>query len=140
MRGYLAILLETSDQSLDFVALSVGSFVEVGLKRLILAGWDHRLDRALPEATTRGWAGVASVPGRSAWHRPFVHQRVQGELLVALAARQHRRDRFAAAFGTQMQLGREPALATPECIPDAFDRHLTCLIHEGSGSVVASVA
>jgi hypothetical protein len=34
---------------------------------------------------------LSCVAPPSTWHRPLVHQRIQRELLVALAGRQHRR-------------------------------------------------
>ena len=60
------MLFEASDQSLDPVALPVSGLVEVGLTRLVLAGWNDRLDPALPEAATGRRTGVAPIPGGSA--------------------------------------------------------------------------
>jgi hypothetical protein len=47
----------------------------------------------------------------------LVQQRLERDLLVPLAAGQHRRDRLAVPFGPQMQLGREPALAAAQRLP-----------------------
>ncbi len=123
---------EPADQPLDLVALAVGGFVEIELAGLILAGGDHRLDPALSEAATGRRTGVAPVaccPAGTqaraasplAWHHALVHESIQRKLLVALARRQHRRDRLTPALGTQMQLGREAALAAPERFAHALD-------------------
>jgi hypothetical protein len=49
--------------------------------------------------------------------RPLIQQRLERDLLVPLAAGQHRRDRSAVAFGPQVQLGREAALAAAQRLP-----------------------
>lgn len=108
-----AILFEPADQPLDPVALTVSGLVEVGLTRLIFAGRNDRFGPALPETATGRRAGVTPVPTGSAGpqarsasararHGALVHQRIERELLVALARRQHRRDGFAASLGAQM--------------------------------------
>ena len=60
--GDATVLLEPADQPLDLVALAVGGRVEVGLARLVLAGWDDRFDPPLPEAATCRRTGIARSP------------------------------------------------------------------------------
>jgi hypothetical protein len=121
-------LFEPVDQAFDEIAAPVRSAVEVGLPTLVALARDHRPDVTPAQAAARGWAAVALVPGcalrpqtgpalAGSTNRSLVQQRFQRNLLMPLTAGQHRRDRPAIAFGPQMQLGREAALAAPQCLP-----------------------
>ena len=70
--------------------------------------------RQPPRPKTRApWARAADAPP--------TQQAPRGDLLVAFAPCQHRHDRLAASFRSQVQLGREPALGAAQ----SFVRRLT---------------
>src|SRR5215212_2151456 len=113
-----ALLLEAVDQALDAVALAINGPIKAGVAALIVFCRDDRGDAPAPDPAARGLTGIGFVarhperaqprpaPSRAA-DRPLIEQPLQGGLLVALAAGQHGGERFAPAFGTQVQLGRK---------------------------------
>ncbi len=68
--GDAAILREPADQPLDLVALAIGGLVELEPVGLVLAGRDHRLDPAPPEAAAHGRAGIAPITRYASATRP----------------------------------------------------------------------
>src|SRR3954462_12564941 len=127
-RGNAAELLEPVDQALDEIAASVGSAVEVRLPALVALAWDHRPNVPAPQMAAGLWAIVTLVASRAsrpqtgpapagATDRPLIQQRLERDLLVPLAAGQHRRDRSAVACGPEVQLDREAALAAAQRLP-----------------------
>src|SRR5215208_3622486 len=120
-----ALLLEAVDQALDAVALAINGPIKAGVAALIVFCRDDRGDAPAPDPAARGLTGIGFVarhleraqprpaPSRAA-DRPLIEQPLQGGLLVALAAGQHGGERFAPAFGTQVQLGRKASLRAPQ--------------------------
>jgi len=127
-RGDAPELFEPVDQTLDEIAAPVCGAVEVRLPTLVALAGDHRPDVPPAQAAPCCRAAVAFVAGctprpqtrpapTGAADRAPIQQRFQRDLLVPLAASQHRRDRPAVAFGPQVQLGREAALAAAQRLP-----------------------
>jgi site-specific DNA recombinase len=105
----------------DPVALTICFTIEPRLPLLIALARDHRHDAAPTQPAPSGGAAVALVAGHPPRPQPgaapawpadstLVEQRFQRDLLVALAAGQHRRDRLAAALGAQVHLRGEATL------------------------------
>src|ERR1700760_3942595 len=83
---------------------------------------------APPHASAGRWAAVALVPSRRARpqagaaasrtvHRSLIQHCLEGDLFIALTPGQYHGDRPPVAFGAQVQLGRETALAAAKRLP-----------------------
>src|SRR4051794_18784507 len=111
--GDAAELLQAVDQALDEIATPVRGTVEVRLPALVALARDHRPDVTPAQAAPCGRAAVALVARRTlrpqtgsaptgATDRALIQQRLKRNLLVPLAAGQHRRNRSAVALGPQV--------------------------------------
>ena len=124
--GNGTVLLEPIDQAFDAVALAVGGPVEADpAPRLGCAARDDRADpppaqigaHRLPGVALVGDHPIGAQAGASpagAGHRPALQQRRHLRRLMPLPGGQDSADRLAAAFGAQMDFGREPAPGAPE--------------------------
>src|SRR5918998_2880981 len=123
--GEGAELLAAGDQPLDPVAQPVHRAVEAAAPALGPQPRDGVADATPPTvgaALPSGIALVAHHPrgalprpaAAGAPHRALLQQRLEGGGLVALAGRQHQRQRLAAALRAEMDLGGEAALAAPQ--------------------------
>ena len=131
--GEGAALFEPVDQALHAIALAIGGPIEGGTAALASAGRDNRPDAALAQAPPDGRAAIALVAGQALGAEPWparagpldgaaVEQLGQGHLLVALPSGQDRAEWLAAAFGAQVNLRAEAALAAPERLLAPFFR------------------
>ena len=113
-------LLEAVDQAFHLIPQPIDRSVKRSTT-LVLLVRDRHPDAASPQILANLPAAVPLVAHHAPWSqarssaahpldRPLLHQVLKGARLVALAWREHKRQRLAVAFGPHMHLGAEPTL------------------------------
>ena len=109
------------------IPLAVRTSVEARVRTLVTARGDHCPDAAPTQVGPHRLVAEALVAGdparaqpRSATsparNRALIQHGFERDLLVALAAGQHRGDRLPMAFGAQVELGRETTLRAAQSL------------------------
>ncbi len=117
-RGNPTVLLDSIDESLHAIALSIDLLVEGTSSSLIGLAWNGHRDAVTPKIPPHRPAAIAFVSAQSS--RPLfgaprtglsdlslLHQRHEGALLVALSGGQHDGHGQPFFLGAQMRFGRK---------------------------------